>query len=75
VLHIAELARNYEANGGLSFRGFVEELRFGGDAIETGGAPILEEGNDVSFAKILAAHGNEDLGAKSDTGLPLRSLP
>ena len=27
VLHVAELARQYEANGGISFRGFVEELR------------------------------------------------
>ena len=41
VLPIAELARKYEPNGGLSLRGFVEELRFGGDAIETGGAPIF----------------------------------
>ena len=27
VLHVAELARQYEAGGGISFRGFVEELR------------------------------------------------
>ena len=27
VLHVAELAREYEAAGGLSFRGFVDELR------------------------------------------------
>ena len=46
VLHIAELARKYEANGGLWFRGFVEELGFGGDAIETGEAPIFEEGSE-----------------------------
>src|SRR5262249_19973683 len=36
VLHIAELARKYEASGGLSFRGFVEELRGGADTAETG---------------------------------------
>ena len=27
VLHVAELARQYELGGGISFRGFVEELR------------------------------------------------
>ena len=27
VLHVAELARRYEADGGISFRGFIEELR------------------------------------------------
>jgi len=27
VLHVAELARQYEASGGISFRGFVDELR------------------------------------------------
>ena len=32
VLHVAELARQYERNGGLSFRGFVEALRAGGRA-------------------------------------------
>ena len=29
VLHVAELARQYEIGGGISFRGFVEELRVG----------------------------------------------
>jgi ATP-dependent helicase/nuclease subunit A len=27
VLHVAELARQYEAEGGMSFRGFVETLQ------------------------------------------------
>ena len=31
VLHISELARQYEAEGGLSFRGFVETLRDAAD--------------------------------------------
>ena len=30
VLHVAELARQYEAGGGISFRGFIDELRDGG---------------------------------------------
>ena len=29
VLHVAELARQYEAGGGISFRGFIDELRAG----------------------------------------------
>ena len=29
VLHVAELARQYEADGGISFRGFIDELRDG----------------------------------------------
>ena len=32
VLHVAELARQYEANGGISFRGFIDALR---EAAET----------------------------------------
>jgi ATP-dependent exoDNAse (exonuclease V) beta subunit len=53
VLHIAELARRYESAGGLSFRGFVEELRDGrfGDTTE---APILEEGGDG--VRIMTVH-------------------
>ena len=60
VLHIAELARKYEANGGLSFRGFVEELRFGGDAIKTGEAPIFEEGSEgIRMMSVHKAKGLE----------------
>jgi ATP-dependent exoDNAse (exonuclease V) beta subunit len=44
VLHIGDLARKYEAAGGLSFRGFVEELRAGADTAEIAEAPIFEEG-------------------------------
>ena len=54
VLHIAELARQYEAGGGISFRGFVEQLREeveGGQAAE---APILEEGTDG--VRIMTVH-------------------
>jgi ATP-dependent helicase/nuclease subunit A len=60
VLHIAELARKYEANGGLSFRGFVEELRSGGDAVETGEAPIFEEGSEgIRMMSVHKAKGLE----------------
>ena len=32
LLHVAELARQHELGGGISFRGFVEELRTAADA-------------------------------------------
>jgi ATP-dependent helicase/nuclease subunit A len=60
VLHIAELARKYEASGGLSFRGFVEELRVGADAAETGEAPIFEEGSEgIRMMSVHKAKGLE----------------
>jgi ATP-dependent exoDNAse (exonuclease V) beta subunit len=59
VLHVAELARQYEASGGISFRGFIDELRdaASGDAAE---APILEEGSDgVRLMTVHKAKGLE----------------
>ncbi|MGQ0736879.1 MAG: UvrD-helicase domain-containing protein [Acidobacteriota bacterium] len=46
VLHISDLARQYEAEGGLSFRGFVETLCAAADRTEAPEAPILEEGSE-----------------------------
>ena len=43
VLHIAELARQYEMGGGISFRGFVDELRLAAETAQASEAPILEE--------------------------------
>jgi len=54
VLHIAELARQYEVNGGMSFRGFVEELRDQADGGQAAEAPILEEGSDG--VRLMTAH-------------------
>ena len=54
VLQIAELARRYEASGGLSFRGFVEQLREEADTATVGEAPILEEGSDG--VRIMTVH-------------------
>jgi ATP-dependent exoDNAse (exonuclease V) beta subunit len=60
VLHVSELARQYELDGGMSFRGFVEALREaarGGQAAE---APILEEGSDgVRLMTVHKAKGLE----------------
>jgi ATP-dependent helicase/nuclease subunit A len=54
VLQIAELARRYEAEGGLSFRGFVDELRDAAERAPTPEAPILEEGTDG--VRLMTAH-------------------
>ena len=54
VLHIAELARTYEAAGGISFRGFVTQLEAGAEHGRTADAPILEEGSDG--VRIMTVH-------------------
>ena len=60
VLHVAELAREYEAAGGLSFRGFVDELRIAAETAQAGEAPILEEGSDgVRMMTVHKAKGLE----------------
>jgi ATP-dependent exoDNAse (exonuclease V) beta subunit len=60
VLHIAELARQYEMNGGISFRGFVEELRIAAAAAQASEAPILEEDSDgVRMMTVHKAKGLE----------------
>jgi ATP-dependent helicase/nuclease subunit A len=60
VLHIAELARQYEMGGGISFRGFVEELRVAADTAQATEAPILEEDSDgVRMMTVHKAKGLE----------------
>ena len=54
VLHVAELARQYEASGGISFRGFVDELRVAAETAQAAEAPILEEGSDG--VRIMTVH-------------------
>jgi ATP-dependent exoDNAse (exonuclease V) beta subunit len=59
VLHVAELARQYEAAGGISFRGFIEELRSATER-EAAEAPILEESSDgVRLMTVHKAKGLE----------------
>ncbi len=72
VLQIAEMARQYEADGGLSFRGFVDELREAAGRAPTPEAPIVEEGADgVRLMTVHKAKGLEfpvvilaDIGCK-----------
>jgi ATP-dependent exoDNAse (exonuclease V) beta subunit len=60
VSHVAELARRYEAEGGMSFRGFLEELRAQSESGEATEAPILEEGSDgVRLMTVHKAKGLE----------------
>ena len=59
VLQIGELARAYEAGGGLSFRGFIEHLRDEATERQAGEAPILEEGSDG--VRIMTVHGAKGL--------------
>jgi ATP-dependent helicase/nuclease subunit A len=60
VLHVAELARQYEINGGMSFRGFVDELRDQAEGGQAAEAPILEEGSDgVRLMTVHKAKGLE----------------
>jgi ATP-dependent helicase/nuclease subunit A len=54
VQFIAELARQYESNGGISFRGFVEQLQDEAASTRSAEAPILEEGSDG--VRIMTAH-------------------
>jgi ATP-dependent helicase/nuclease subunit A len=59
VLHVAELARQYERSGGISFRGFIDELHAAADN-EAAEAPILEEGSDgVRLMTVHKAKGLE----------------
>ena len=59
VLHVAELARQYQASGGISFRGFIDELRKAA-ASESAEAPILEESSDgVRLMTVHKAKGLE----------------
>jgi ATP-dependent exoDNAse (exonuclease V) beta subunit len=60
VLHVAELARQYELDGGISFRGFVDELRAEADTAQAAEAPILEEDSDgVRMMTVHKAKGLE----------------
>ena len=60
VLHISDLARRYELEGGLSFRGFVDTLHDASGGADSPEAPILEEGSDgVRLMTVHKAKGLE----------------
>ena len=80
VQYVGELARQYEAGGGLSFRGFVERLRDEAEDTRAAEAPILEEGSDgVRLMTVHKAKGLEfpvvllvDVGAELFRGTASR---
>jgi ATP-dependent exoDNAse (exonuclease V) beta subunit len=60
AFHVAELARQFEAGGGISFRGFVEDLRVTAENAVVAEAPILEEDSDgVRMMTVHKAKGLE----------------
>ena len=60
VMHISDLARRYELEGGLSFLGFVDTLHDASGRADSPEAPILEEGSDgVRLMTVHKAKGLE----------------
>jgi ATP-dependent exoDNAse (exonuclease V) beta subunit len=82
VLRVADLARQFEAEGGISFRGFLEELDTQAEEGQAEEAPILEEGSDgVRLMTVHKAKGLEfpvvilgDITAKLRPANPSRYL-
>jgi ATP-dependent helicase/nuclease subunit A len=59
VARLADLARTYEIGGGISFRGFVEELAAQAEKEEASEAPVLEE--DADGVRLMTVHGAKGL--------------
>src|ERR1700722_2643601 len=59
VARLADLARTYEMSGGISFRGFVDELATQAEKEEAAEAPVLEEDSDG--VRLMTAHGAKGL--------------
>jgi ATP-dependent exoDNAse (exonuclease V) beta subunit len=60
VYRICDLARTFELAGGLSFRGFVEELAAQAEKADSTEAPVLEEASDgVRLMTVHSAKGLE----------------
>jgi ATP-dependent exoDNAse (exonuclease V) beta subunit len=60
VYRICDLARSFETGGGISFRGFVEELAAQAERQESAEAPVLEEGAEgVRLMTVHTAKGLE----------------
>ncbi len=60
VYRVADVARGYETEGGISFRGFVEMLEAQVNRADSSEAPVLEEGSEgVRLMTVHAAKGLE----------------
>ena len=62
VSRLADLARTFEISGGISFRGFVEELAAQAEKEEASEAPVLEEDSDG--VRLMTVHGAKGLEFK-----------
>jgi ATP-dependent exoDNAse (exonuclease V) beta subunit len=82
VHRVVDLARSFEAGGGLSFRSFVEELNARAERTEVAEAPVVEEAAEgVRLMTVHAAKGLEfpvvilaDLNANIQSGDPDRYI-
>ena len=60
VYRVSDLARGFELSGGISFRGFVEELEAQAEKSDSSEAPVLEEGAEgVRLMTVHSAKGLE----------------
>lgn len=59
VARVSELARSYELSGGISFRGFVEDLEARAEKEDTTEAPALEDDSDG--VRLLTVHSAKGL--------------
>jgi ATP-dependent helicase/nuclease subunit A len=59
VHRIADLARSFELSGGVSFRGFVEELEAQSEKADSAEAPVIEEG--AEGIRLMTVHGAKGL--------------
>jgi ATP-dependent helicase/nuclease subunit A len=59
VARVADLARTYEVSGGISFRGFVDELAAQAEKEDAAEAPVLEEDSDG--VRLMTVHGAKGL--------------
>ncbi len=60
IYRVSDLARGFELSGGISFRGFVEELEAQSEKADSSEAPVLEEGAEgVRLMTVHAAKGLE----------------
>ncbi len=82
VYRVTDLARSFEIGGGLSFRGFVDELNARAERTESAEAPMVEEAAEgVRLMTVHAAKGLEfpvvilaDMNAKLQSGDPDRYI-
>ena len=59
VHRIADLARSFELSGGVSFRGFVEDLEAQSEKADSAEAPVIEEG--AEGVRLMTVHGAKGL--------------